>query len=122
EAVNEEMYDSLERATTIATSLDAEQDRGNIKKKKKLRTHELKRLYKLGLIARVESFDEESLSEEDASKQGRKIVDIDAEKGLTLIDETIEDQGRINNEDMFDTYDEIFVESVDVLEQVTGDF
>nr|GEW41612.1 putative ribonuclease H-like domain-containing protein [Tanacetum cinerariifolium] len=31
-AVNEEMDDSLEKATTIATSLDAEQDRGNISK------------------------------------------------------------------------------------------
>nr|GEY16796.1 hypothetical protein [Tanacetum cinerariifolium] len=29
-AINEEMYDSLERAATTATSLDAEQDRGNI--------------------------------------------------------------------------------------------
>nr|GEV17802.1 hypothetical protein [Tanacetum cinerariifolium] len=32
EAVNEEMDDSLERVATIATSLDAEQDRGNISK------------------------------------------------------------------------------------------
>ncbi|GKA19963.1 hypothetical protein Tco_0699878 [Tanacetum coccineum] len=32
EAVNEEMDDSLERAATIATSLDVEQDRGNINK------------------------------------------------------------------------------------------
>ncbi|GKA32236.1 hypothetical protein Tco_0718603 [Tanacetum coccineum] len=32
EAVNEEMYDSLVRAVTTATSLDAEQDRGNINK------------------------------------------------------------------------------------------
>nr|GFA76300.1 hypothetical protein [Tanacetum cinerariifolium] len=32
EAVNEEMDDSLERVTTIATSLDAEQDMGNISK------------------------------------------------------------------------------------------
>ncbi|GJZ16138.1 putative ribonuclease H-like domain-containing protein [Tanacetum coccineum] len=32
EAVNEEMDNSLERAATIATSLDAEQDRGNINK------------------------------------------------------------------------------------------
>nr|GFC62305.1 hypothetical protein [Tanacetum cinerariifolium] len=31
-AVNKEMYDSLERATTIATSLDAGQDKGNISK------------------------------------------------------------------------------------------
>nr|GEV31834.1 retrovirus-related Pol polyprotein from transposon TNT 1-94 [Tanacetum cinerariifolium] len=30
EDVNEKMYDSLERATTTATSLDTEQDRGNI--------------------------------------------------------------------------------------------
>ncbi|GKB08456.1 hypothetical protein Tco_0836740, partial [Tanacetum coccineum] len=32
EAVNEEMDDSLEKAATTATSLDAEQDRGNINK------------------------------------------------------------------------------------------
>ncbi|GKG33591.1 hypothetical protein Tco_0433750, partial [Tanacetum coccineum] len=32
EAINEEIYDSLERAATTATSLDAEQDRGNINK------------------------------------------------------------------------------------------
>nr|GFA65282.1 hypothetical protein [Tanacetum cinerariifolium] len=32
EAVNEEMDESLERATTTATSLDAEQDMGNISK------------------------------------------------------------------------------------------
>nr|GEU68976.1 hypothetical protein [Tanacetum cinerariifolium] len=32
EAINEEMYDSLEKATTTATSLDAEQDKGNISK------------------------------------------------------------------------------------------
>ncbi|GJU70893.1 hypothetical protein Tco_1262298 [Tanacetum coccineum] len=32
EAVNEEIDDSLERATTTSTSLDAEQDRGNITK------------------------------------------------------------------------------------------
>nr|GEV54986.1 hypothetical protein [Tanacetum cinerariifolium] len=32
EAVNEKMYDSLERSTTTATSLDAKQDKGNINK------------------------------------------------------------------------------------------
>nr|GFA90802.1 hypothetical protein [Tanacetum cinerariifolium] len=81
----------------------------------------MKRLYKVGLSARVESSDEESLGKEDASKQRRKIVDIDANKGLTLIDETTKDQGRINNEEMFDTDvlndEEIFVKSVDVAEQ-----
>ncbi|GJW02830.1 putative ribonuclease H-like domain-containing protein [Tanacetum coccineum] len=155
EAINEEMDDSLEKAATTATSLDAEQDRGNInktqskatpnepsslgtssgggpksqetmgdtiaqtgfenvsktsndpllarvidpektktsqaqeitslkrrvkrlEKKGGSRTHELKRLYKVGLSRRVESSDEECLGEEDASKQ-RRIVDIDAD-------------------------------------------
>nr|GEV99311.1 Gag-Pol polyprotein [Tanacetum cinerariifolium] len=52
-----------------------------LENKKKSRTHELKRLYKVGLSARVESSDEESLGEEDASKQRRKIADIGANKG-----------------------------------------
>nr|GEV91925.1 hypothetical protein [Tanacetum cinerariifolium] len=50
-----------------------------------------------------------------------KIDDIDANKGLTLIDKTTEDQWRINNEEMFDTDvfndEEMFTESVDVAEQ-----
>nr|GEU58714.1 ribonuclease H-like domain-containing protein [Tanacetum cinerariifolium] len=60
--------------------------------KKKKRTHGLKRLYKVGLSARVESFkDEEDLgAQEDASKQGR-IADIDANDDLFLIDETAQD-------------------------------
>ncbi|GKD18114.1 hypothetical protein Tco_1207272 [Tanacetum coccineum] len=39
EAVYEEMDDSLERAATTATSLDAEQDRGNINKTQSKATH-----------------------------------------------------------------------------------
>ncbi|GJZ27888.1 putative ribonuclease H-like domain-containing protein, partial [Tanacetum coccineum] len=51
--------------------------------KKSSRTHKLKRLYKVGLSARVESSrDEESLGE-DASKQGRINV-IDADDDITL--------------------------------------
>nr|GEV60460.1 putative Gag-Pol polyprotein [Tanacetum cinerariifolium] len=162
-AVNEEMDDGLERATTTATSLDAEQYRGNIsktqskatpnelssqgtslgggprhqntigdtiaqtrvidletiktsqpqeiislkkrvkrlEKKKRSRTHGLKRLYKVGLSARVESYDDDqSLGEEDASKQGR-IADIDADEGITLVNETARDQGRNNDDQMF---------------------
>nr|GFB69328.1 hypothetical protein [Tanacetum cinerariifolium] len=90
-------------------------------KKKKSRTHGLKRLYQFRLSARVESSNEESLGEGDASKRGRQIADIDVDKGLTLIDETIEDHGRINNEEMFDidvlNDAEMFAESVDVAEQ-----
>nr|GEW26558.1 hypothetical protein [Tanacetum cinerariifolium] len=91
-----------------------------LENKNKSRTLALKRLYKVGLRASVESFDEESLGKEDASKQRRKITDIDADKGLTLIDETTEDQGRINNEEMFDTdvlnNEEIFAKTKALIE------
>nr|GEW32476.1 hypothetical protein [Tanacetum cinerariifolium] len=57
--------------------------------KKKKRTHGLKRLYKVGLSARVESFEEEKGlgDQEDASKQER-IAEIDADEDLSLINET----------------------------------
>ncbi|GJR21806.1 putative ribonuclease H-like domain-containing protein [Tanacetum coccineum] len=73
-----------------------------LEKKGGSRTHKLKRLYKIGSKARVASSGEESLGEEDASKQGRKIDDIDADEGTTLVDETTENQGRFNDEEMFD--------------------
>nr|GEV70458.1 putative ribonuclease H-like domain-containing protein [Tanacetum cinerariifolium] len=164
EDVNEEMYDSLERATNTATSLHAEQDRGNINKiqskatptepislrtssggsprrqdiigdtsaqtmsenvskqvlnlettktdqaieianlkkrvkrlerKRKLRTHGLKILYKLGLSARVESSNDESLGSRS-----------------------------INDEEMFDTYvlhdDEVVVKDVNAASIATA--
>ncbi|GKA10819.1 hypothetical protein Tco_0690252, partial [Tanacetum coccineum] len=54
-----------------------------LEKKNRSITHKLKRLYKVGLTARVESFrDEESLGE-DASKYGR-INAIDADEEITL--------------------------------------
>nr|GEV54973.1 uncharacterized mitochondrial protein AtMg00810-like [Tanacetum cinerariifolium] len=64
----------------------------------------LKRLYKIGLSARVESYaKEQSLDEEDASKQGRNIADIDENAETTLVNETAEDQGRYDDQEMFDT-------------------
>ncbi|GJS51895.1 hypothetical protein Tco_0625257 [Tanacetum coccineum] len=158
EDVNEEMDDSLVRAATTATSLYAEQDRGDIYKTRskatlnepsspgtssgsgprgntlrsgedrmklkelmelctnlqtrvldlettkttqaneiaslkrrvkklersnKSRTHQLKRLYKVGSSRRVESSKDDGLGEEDAFKQGR-IVDIDTNKDIYL--------------------------------------
>ncbi|GKD42705.1 hypothetical protein Tco_1267350 [Tanacetum coccineum] len=45
----------------------------------------------VGLASRVESFNDVSLgAQKDASKQGRKIVDLDADAEVTLIDETQE--------------------------------
>nr|GEV29001.1 hypothetical protein [Tanacetum cinerariifolium] len=56
-----------------------------LEKRNKLRTHILKRLYKVGLSVRVESSkDEESLGE-DASKQERRI---NANKYITLVNNT----------------------------------
>ncbi|GJW03839.1 hypothetical protein Tco_1562695 [Tanacetum coccineum] len=65
-----------------------------LERKKKSRTTGLKILRKVGESSRVESFeDKESLgAQEDASKQGR----------IKIIDET---QGRLDDAEMFDTYD-----------------
>ncbi|GKC36117.1 hypothetical protein Tco_1048501 [Tanacetum coccineum] len=81
------------------------------KKKGGSRTHKLKRLYKVGRSARIVSSDEASLGDqEDASKQGRKIDDIDKDAEITLVDET---QGRHDDDIMFDVSDlageEVFV-------------
>ncbi|GJV62447.1 hypothetical protein Tco_1468547, partial [Tanacetum coccineum] len=65
-----------------------------LKQKKRSRTHRLKRLYKVGLTARIESSrDEESLGE-DASKQER-INAIDADEDITLVNDQ-------DDADMFD--------------------
>nr|GEY81920.1 hypothetical protein [Tanacetum cinerariifolium] len=69
-------------------------------KKVSKRTHKLSRLYKIGSSRRIKSLDEASLGDqEDASKQGRIINNLDANEGVTLVDETQER----NNQDMFDT-------------------
>ncbi|GJT68641.1 retrotransposon protein, putative, ty1-copia subclass [Tanacetum coccineum] len=99
EAINEENaleIDSLKRRVK------------KLKKKQMSRTHGLRRLYKAGLSARVISSEDEGLGEEDASKQGRKIHDIDADKDITL-DSTHFD----TDPDMFGVHDldgdEVFV-------------
>ncbi|GJX00147.1 hypothetical protein Tco_0184060 [Tanacetum coccineum] len=72
-----------------------------LEKKGGSRTHKLKSLYKIGRSARVVSSNEASLGDqEDASKQGRKIDDIDADAKITLVNET---HGRHDDDLMFDT-------------------
>ncbi|GJY50381.1 hypothetical protein Tco_0441228 [Tanacetum coccineum] len=77
-----------------------------LKKKKSPRTHKLKRLYKVGLSVRVESFkDKESLGE-DASKQGRINV-IEADEDITLVniqddvDKEMYDVGTVTGDEVF---------------------
>nr|GEW39838.1 copia protein [Tanacetum cinerariifolium] len=75
-----------------------------LERKKKSRTSGLKRLWKIGSTIRVESSkDKESLGDqEDASKQGRMIDNIDQDEEIALVDET---QGRMNEEEMFGVND-----------------
>nr|GEU53781.1 putative ribonuclease H-like domain-containing protein [Tanacetum cinerariifolium] len=73
-----------------------------LERKKKSRSHGLKRLYKVRLSAIVESFaEEESMGEEESSKQGR-IEDIDADDKITLV----------NDQEMFDADRELQGEEV----------
>ncbi|GKF25021.1 hypothetical protein Tco_0080915, partial [Tanacetum coccineum] len=60
-----------------------------LEKKGGSRTHRLRRLYKVGRSERVVSSENEGLGDqEDASKQGRKIDEIDQDAEVTLVDET----------------------------------
>ncbi|GJX95359.1 hypothetical protein Tco_0351157 [Tanacetum coccineum] len=93
--------------TTQALEIDNLKRRvKKLEKKDNKRTHKLKRLYKVGLSAKVVSFKDEGLGEEDASKQGRKIHDIDADEDITL--------ENVHDVDMFGVHDldgdEVFVE------------
>ncbi|GJZ56836.1 ribonuclease H-like domain-containing protein, partial [Tanacetum coccineum] len=80
-----------------------------LERKKKSRTHGLKRLYKVCLSARIDSSDDEASlgDQEDASKQGRKIHDIDVDEDINL--------ENVHDADMFGVHDldgdEVFVET-----------
>nr|GEU51493.1 hypothetical protein [Tanacetum cinerariifolium] len=88
-----------------------------LERKRKSRSHGLKRLYKVGLSARVESSKKESLGKEDASKQGRKITDINVDEEPTLVDETTKEQRRLNAQDeiIFDVNADLY----EVIEDIT---
>ncbi|GJS80128.1 hypothetical protein Tco_0730009, partial [Tanacetum coccineum] len=65
-----------------------------LERRNRSRTYKLKRLYKVGLTARVESFEDKESLGEDASKQGR-INAIDADEDITLVNDQ-------DDADMFD--------------------
>ncbi|GJV78716.1 hypothetical protein Tco_1514586 [Tanacetum coccineum] len=94
-----------------------------LERKRKSKTPGMKRLFKFGRSAQVVSSEDEGLgAQEDASKQGRKIADIDADVEVTLLDET---QGRNDDNLMFDTgvldEEEVEVEKVVSIAEVTTD-
>ncbi|GKB82696.1 hypothetical protein Tco_0949591 [Tanacetum coccineum] len=76
-----------------------------LEKKNRSRTYKLKRLYKVGLTAKVESSDNEESLGEDESKQGR-INDIDVDEEITLVsvqnvDEEMFDVTVLDGEEVF---------------------
>ncbi|GKD91604.1 hypothetical protein Tco_1367111 [Tanacetum coccineum] len=72
-----------------------------LERRNKSSTPGLKRLRKVGRSAQVISSEDEGLgAQEDASKQGRKITDLDADAEVTLVDEA---QERNDDNLMFDT-------------------
>ncbi|GKE36039.1 hypothetical protein Tco_1455361 [Tanacetum coccineum] len=82
-----------------------------LEKKNKSRTHKLKRLYKVGLSARVESSEDEESLGEDASKQGRRITDIDDDKDITLVNDQINVDAEMFDVDSL-TGDEVLAKQV----------
>ncbi|GJU80166.1 hypothetical protein Tco_1282531 [Tanacetum coccineum] len=98
--------------TTQALEIDSLKRRvKKLEKKQRSRTHRLRRLYMVGLSVSVVSSEDEGLGEEDASKQGRKIHDINADEDITL--------ENVHDSDMFGVYDldgdEVFVETKEVV-------
>ncbi|GKB73575.1 putative ribonuclease H-like domain-containing protein [Tanacetum coccineum] len=90
-----------------------------LEKGKKIRTYKLKRLYKVGLSARVISSDDEETvvgDQEDASKQGEEIADINEDENISLVDEV---EGR--KDDMLFDVEDLAGEEVVVEAEVTKD-
>nr|GEV21883.1 hypothetical protein [Tanacetum cinerariifolium] len=98
--------------TTQAHEIDSLKRRvKKLDKKQRSRTHKLKRLYKVGLLARVESSNDKGLGEEDASKHGRIIDDLNADEDITLV----------NDQEMFDADKDLQGEEVVVEQEVVAD-
>nr|GEW06258.1 hypothetical protein [Tanacetum cinerariifolium] len=90
-----------------------------LERRNRSRTHKLKRLYKVGLTTRVESSDNEDNLGEDASKQERRIDDINQDEEITLVNDQ-------DDAEMFDVNDlggeEVFVveQTKKVVEEVVN--
>nr|GEU56075.1 reverse transcriptase domain-containing protein [Tanacetum cinerariifolium] len=110
----------LEKTTTTqCNEIDSLKRRvKKLEKRNRSRTHKLKRLYKVSLTVRVESCGNEESLGDDASKQGRRIDAIDADKDITLVNDV--------DKEMFDVDDlggeEVFVagQNENVVEEVVN--
>nr|GEU76553.1 hypothetical protein [Tanacetum cinerariifolium] len=100
------------KTTKITQALEIDSLKRRVKKlekRKSSRSQGFKRLYKVGLSTRVESFEDEGLVEKDASKQER-IADIDANKHIYLVNVH-------TDEEMFDVDQDLGGEEVFVVQQ-----
>ncbi|GJV49735.1 hypothetical protein Tco_1439947 [Tanacetum coccineum] len=90
--LQEKVLDLDKAKTTQAKEIDSLKKRvKQLEKRRKLRTPGRKRLRKIGSNSRVESSNDVSLdNQEDASKQRRRIEDLEADAEVTLVDETQE--------------------------------
>ncbi|GJV39528.1 hypothetical protein Tco_1417968, partial [Tanacetum coccineum] len=142
EAVYKELDDSLVRAAKTASSLEAEQDSGGGLRRQETigdtiaqtRSENVSKLSNDPLPARElliwrqqrplkeSSRDEEDLGE-DASKQGRRIHDIDADEDITLVndDDEIFDVDALAGEEVFvaEQSENVVEEVVDAAETIT---
>nr|GEU58012.1 hypothetical protein [Tanacetum cinerariifolium] len=85
---NGQVLDLEKTKTSQCSKIDSLKRRvKKLKKRNRSRTHNLKRLYKVGLTAKVESSDNEESLGEDASKQERRIDVIDADDEITLVND-----------------------------------
>ncbi|GJS97730.1 hypothetical protein Tco_0804698 [Tanacetum coccineum] len=110
-SLQEKVLDLEKAKTAQANEISSLKKRvKQLEKRNKLRALGLKRLRKVCSASKIESFNDVSLgAQEDASKQGRKIADLDADVEVTLIDETQESNDK---EMLFDVQDDLQGEEV----------
>nr|GEW17784.1 hypothetical protein [Tanacetum cinerariifolium] len=89
--------------TKTSQALETDNLKRRVKKlerRRRLRTHGLKRIYMVGLSTRIDSSEDEGLGEEDASKQER-ISDIDADERITLVSTHDDADTDLHGEEVF---------------------
>ncbi|GJR35965.1 hypothetical protein Tco_1211649 [Tanacetum coccineum] len=134
EAVYKERDDSLVRVVTTASSLEADSGGGPRCQETmgdtiaQTRFENESKTSNDSLLVGVNTprSDEDSLKLKKFMELWRKIDDIDADEGVTLVDETVENQGRFDDEEMFDVDaldgEEVFVatQNENVVEEVVN--
>nr|GEU60334.1 putative ribonuclease H-like domain-containing protein [Tanacetum cinerariifolium] len=110
------LEDKLKKTkTSQQTKIDGLKRRvKKLNKKQRSKTHKLKRVYKVGLSAIVESSDDKDLGEEDTSKQRMIIDDLDADKDVVV------EQKVVANKEMFDVDKDLQGKEVVVEQEVVA--